>query len=1807
MKGNQPCTEVMLLRALTEPEERLVFLSLERPDDLSYLLPYAVRVCGDVTASDLCRALTKVSARHEQLRVRLRVRSGTIVAEVLDSCPEVEVVELCTPLGNRGAISERLAVANAAQPLPVLDNPLWSARIVSFAPDDHLLLLRFHHAAIDGWSLDLFWTELRRTVAGELPEHEVLDFSSYAEWLAREADSPSQQRAWEWWSSRLSGYSGFLDLPLDYPRRPRRGRGDALRFRIDGEDLNRLQNVAQAKRTSLPGVLLSAFQVLIHRLTGSNDVAVAVPTSGRTRPEVEDVIGPFTTTCIVRSTVDHTTRIDDVVGSVGHELIEVLDRQHVPLAALISEMAVERPDDREPFMQAGFNFDTTAPVSVTETRIDWTEVPTLDMSARLELSLVCRHYGQIVDCSMEYDTDLFSRDSVELYVEYLREIVHAIAWDGAQSGVWELPLGHDSVADGGPTDDLGSDLLAPIVAQAIVVPDHTAVEWGDSTLSYAELIGLAGGIARDLKTAGVAPGDRVGMLCQRDLALLPTILGILMARASYVPLDPEAPISRLSYQIIDAGITHVVASLNLRNRLKTLNVDVVTNAVVAPAPMSEVVSMRATDVEDSLEPEAYILYTSGSTGQPKGVSVSQRAVLGMVAGTFARFGVACLRRSLASVAITFDASAAEIFPALCAGGTVLVAESALEAADYVGQRTPTFVVTVPSVISAALDSGGVCLEGVTVAIGGEPLTGRLTARLHQAGAARVLNVYGPTEDTTYCTCEDVEVGQPFPTIGRPLPGRRCAVVDQQLRPVPVGVWGILALGGVGVANGYVGDPGRTASVFVPESNSTGTRLFVTGDEVRMRPDGKLEIRGRIDDQVKINGLRIELGEIGNALSEIEGVRAGTALVDRRGTNPRIIGVVEVESALERPWREQLANRLPRSLIPAALVQVRHFPRRPSGKLDNEAVLTLADSEIESRASVARPPTAVAMTIRQAMARLLNRESMGVADDFFRSGGNSLTALRLVVTLREQLGVALDIADIFTNPTAELLADSICEPEILTSATERELTREEFRLWYLDQASGAGSAYNIPLGYLIRGPVDTRALSRAYQWVLSRHEALRTRYRETPEGPVAFVADPGSLAFVNMPLETATDQQMTDLVTALGKQPFMLSQGPLVRAVLYIFNPELSLLAMCFHHIVTDGWSVSLIESDLGTAYRKFTLGHEPEAGASTASPVAGRELHVASKDGLDTSGMTFWRELLSGYPLEPILSFDHHRPKVPTYHGRAVSKDLPSVVTRLILDVAAQKRTSPFVVGLALFGLAVLKFANGAHRILLGAPFSGRLDERDERTVGMFVNMLPFPINASGNPSFLDYIDRIRDSVYEVLDHANTPLDLIIRAAGGYRSQSWNPLFQIAFAFEGETESAFKLDGVSVSVVNASTTTAKFDLTANLHVDDKSGAMSIEYATDVFEKETVDKLIDAFIQVAAAVQADPWIYVQHLIGPSVDVVPSTSRHRDNEELDSLPEPTRTTHARVDTEIKATLQELWSLSLDRSVGVVPADEDYFAVGGSSLSALALLARINRELGVRISVRELFNNPTFEAILDRVAAGSSRNTVTSGGARQEPLAVLVPPIDSSPLIYSGLVTQLNQSVEISALDGSRVSTSLISSLPALVEYYVEELDIAQTRRPLLLVGWSAGGPIAFELASRLSVSHRPIRIALLDVDELPCEHPDYQRLDEQECLQALESDYLRSPYLGHTGVSERTVAGLRALIRYRPERHEVPGRYVLSVDGKADRRAAAWSHRCGGLRVDRVPAGHYDIIKGPFAAIVTALLEEDVNMLRASEPS
>jgi amino acid adenylation domain-containing protein len=1436
-------------------QQRLWLADQVLPEVPAYHLTRVIELDGPLDVPALNAALTELVSRHEALRTSILVVGGQPLQRAVAAAPvELPVIDTTQ------AAADELAAAAAHRPLGLTGGPAWRGELHRLDTGRHRLVLVWHHIIADGATITLLLSELAAAYRA-YHEGRPLDlppataYRDYVWWERSFADDPDRARQLGYWEGQLAGCEP-LGLPAEQVRPAAPAQPAARVFvRIPAATADALRAVARARQATLVQVMLAGYAVALHRFSGRADFSIGMPVSLRRDRLWDRSAGLYVSTVPIRVSITGNPPFSDVLLQVRGTV-----RAALGAADVLPEQAAG--SDGLPYDVTFGLVEAEPALALPELTIRVDRVFGLRAKFDLHLEIADQGPGGDLDGVLEYDAELLGAGTARHLADGIAAVLSAAAAaPDCRAGnlpiwpTWPVPSATPQVTR--PTS-AGARIDRLFADAAGARPDRVAViDAADGQeLTYGELAGRAAGVAAALAARGLGRGDFIGIALTRSVDMIVAVLGVLTAGAAYVPLDPGYPARQLTEMIGRSGVKLVIGG-----PLPGQSVPVISLTDVAVTARPETPGAGAAAAQD--DDPAYVMFTSGSTGQPKAVVVPHRAVVRLVRGAdFA--AMADTERWLHAASPAFDGATLELWAPLLNGGTVVVLPglpSVAGLAEAISQHRVTSAFLTTGLFNLVVDTDVESLRPLRqLVIGGEAASpGHLRRALQVVGT--VVNGYGPTENTTFTTChplhDPAQVTSPVP-LGRPINGTTVCIADDYGYPVPDGVTGEILTGGQGLALHYAGAPGLTAERFVPSpAGPPGARLYRTGDYGRIGPDGLVHFAGRRDDQVKVRGFRIELGAIEQAIMAHPDVAqaAVTVHTDPSGDR-RLVGYV-MGRADGPTLSGYLADLLPSYMIPGQWISLPELPLGLTGKVDRAA---LPAAEI-GQARPVRPNTVTEELLIAWYAELLGLVDATPDTNFFTVGGHSLIATRLAARIRAALGVDVSLGTVFSHPKLAELAAEVTGRRLAglpplrpgEGRAEQPLSFSQDWVWSRQRRAPASAAYHTAVTIDLAGDLDETALAAAVQAVTVRHPMLRAVFAERDGRGYQRILTVGPPVDVRlMDLTALADSSragaLDKLTAAMLTEPFDLTAAPPVRAALIRTGARRHQLLLAVHRLVADDWSLPPICRDLAAAY----LGELPPAQELTYLDFAAWQRVALA--GQAASRLTrYWRDQLAGAPARLELDGDLADPDGPAGGeglSQAVQVQLPVGLPGRIRQASWRAGATPSAFLLAAFAV-LLSRHSPQQDLVVGTPLAGREDAALTDMVGLFATTLPLRIDISGRPTFTELIHRVRETAVTGLSYAGLPFEHVAELAGLPEGSGGRPPVRVRFASQPARRGRFALGGVNAEVLAARPGTATADLAMSLSDDGEGFSGYLEYRSDRFSPAYVTALAAEFTELLA--------------------------------------------------------------------------------------------------------------------------------------------------------------------------------------------------------------------------------------------------------------------------------------------------------------------------------------------------------------------
>ncbi|SFW61371.1 non-ribosomal peptide synthetase [Chitinophaga sancti] len=1437
---------------LSFSQERLWFID-RLMGSAHYHMPSVFRLEGHLNVNLLEDCFRQIINRHEPLRTVFKEEEGIPYQEVL-ALDGWHINYIDASLAEEEL--EPFITAEVTRPFHLSCDHMLRVTLLKITEQEHLLILVMHHIAADGWSEALIVQEFLSLYSGkqELP---LLDFqyADYAIWQRRHMSGDILAQQLDYWKETLTELTP-LHLPTDFTRPPIQStKGARLSFIVDSQVSRQLQELAAEEGVTLFMLLLSVYKVLLYQYSRQTDICVGTTIAHRPQQEMEAMIGFFVNAVALRSDLDGNPAFTDLLAQVKRNTLAAYDHIAVPFEKVVDAVEKDRDKSRSSLFQVLFVLNNNEDASVHSLG-DLRVIPVLLQHeiAKFDLTFFARETAEGIAITINYCSDLFLPQTIERMKGHYETLLSAVVRDRGQqimslqllrSGEQEellspvMPVPHEYAGN--------RTVISLFEDQVVRTPAATALVYGKQQWSYQALNEQADRLACHLRNNyQLGLNDLAGIMMDTADWYLVSILGILKTGAAYVPIDISLPPDRRNFIIQDTGVKVLIILSEHLFEVMDVNAPVFSIDLQLEEAVSGITDGPGATMSDL----AYVIYTSGTTGQPKGVKITNRNITDYYFGLEAHIGVAENRSFALMSALSADLGNTVLFGSLLSGGELhLLPKAYLMNADvlhdYFEKHTIDCIKIVPSHWSALESDRGLLLPARTIIFGGEALSPAVVEKIRRAAPAlQIINHYGPTETTIGKLLHRIDSSRSYDSvpIGKPFSHTTTYIVNGSMGLCPVGVPGELLIGGDGISPGYLHREALTAESFISNPFGQG-RLYRTGDLVRRNEAGEIFFLGRIDDQVKIRGYRVEPGEVAVVLSASELVRQCTVVVQEE----RLAAYIVPEGAYDKDGIvKYLQSALPDYMIPSLMMELAEMPLTPNGKINRKALPDIAGATDRSTTYTA-PRNQIEEELVVIWESLLEKDTIGVYDNFFDLGGHSLLAIRVLSAIRKKLGMEIAITDLFEYVTIASLADfigkqgqrTLLPPLIRQERPARiPLSYAQERLWFIDQLRGS-THYHMPSMFRLNGALDKPLLESAFREIVNRHESLRTVFKEEEGIGYQEILDKDGW---KLDVGTATEDELPALIEQEIARPFNLSTDHMIRARLLQLGLDDYLLVLVRHHIASDGWSVSLIVNELTELYcagKEKRVSQLPVLPLQYADYTLWQRAYLSGE--LLDAQLSFWKEQLQ--ELAPLhLPLDFPRPVLQSTKGADHSFMIAKGLSEQLQLLAQQQGVSMFMLLLSVYKILLYRYS-GQTDICVGTTVAHRPQQEIEPLIGFFVNTLALRTDLAGDPSFTDLLARVKNTTLSAYEHITVPFEKVVDAVENVRDKSRSSIFQALFVLNNNEDiSIHSLGDVSIQPLPQHNVIAKFDLTFFVQETALGIAVTINYCRDLFLPATIARM-----------------------------------------------------------------------------------------------------------------------------------------------------------------------------------------------------------------------------------------------------------------------------------------------------------------------------------------------------------------------------
>lgn len=1457
-----------------------------------YNMPFSFKV-KDLDREAFDQSIQFLLERHEILRTTFGMENGEPV-QIIHALDELgfsinyhDLDQVSEP----NKVLRSIMNEEASYTFDLESEPLIRISLLTLPDQEFCILLNMHHIISDGASMEVIEREFNAIYADFLAQREpdlpalTTQYKDYTMWQLDQLKEGHWDQQRNYWYNQFGTGVPVLELPTDSPRtRDKQYYGGQVEFVIDSASKQGLQTLCQRQGATFHMGLLSLVNVWLYKYTRQHDIVIGSPIAGRHRLEFEHQLGFYVNTLALRTVFDPEDSFVSVLDKVKVSALDAYENQEYPFDLLVDELGLERDMSRNPL------FDVML-------LHEWTDHPIHDdgkfeilheMVSKFDLNISFTESPEGLSVAINYVSPLYGDARMERMARHLKQLalqivanpstsVSQIDYLTKQERKQLMDYSHGANVASSHT---GSTIHQLVEEQCLKTPQLPAIRYEDQVMNYGELNNLSNQIAHYLTdTAQIATGDLVGMMVSRTEMVPVILLGILKSGAAYVPLDPEYPRDRISFMMDDTQMKllitdEAVAKREILNgqasKYQILNID---------HKMADIQDCATESLGHTSEAEdlAYVIYTSGTTGRPKGVSLRHKNAAALINWSRNEFAATDFDITYAATSFCFDLSIFEMFFTLSIGKQLRVLGSGLEIPNWIGKDKNILINTVPSVVQALLSEKVDFSNVSALNMAGEAIPQSTIDQLDLT-KMEVRNLYGPSEYATYSTCHKFSEEATEVLIGKPLDNTKVLILDEGLNVLPIGVTGEVFITGPHLSAGYINRPELTHEKFIAHPFEPNTKLYQTGDLAYWTPDGNIDYVGRIDSQVKLRGYRIELGEIETVLTACEPVKQGVVVVKAIDKEEKLLcGYYTGEQVEPSVIKEALKQKLPVYMIPDRLIYLEAFPLSPNGKISRDK---LPDPEVEiSERAYVRPQTELELAVADIWATVLNKDKIGLTDNFFEIGGQSLKAMQVISRTFQNLQVTIGLKDVFAHPVMKDLCDlirskkdfsesSITQVELdtnesnelpLSSYPEKESYPVSFaqrRLWVIDQFDEAKSAYNIPYIFGLKS-LDRSSFDKSIYHLIERHEILRTKFDVELSEPIQIVVSPEALDFkveyVDLSDELHPNEKAHDLQQQDEKKPFDLTNGPLLRVTVYCMGKDRFQAVLIMHHIIYDAWSANVLEREFNEIYTSLAEGREPKL---APLPVQYKDYTLWQREQFDRGyweqHRAYWHKQFSESQSATPLVSDFVRPRTRTYNGNTCSFVLEEKVHRKFQQLCSDRQVTSYVGLLSLVTVLLHKYSAEID-ITIGTPMAGRNSLELEDQLGFYVNTLAIRNRFEADDSFTSLLEKTKKVFFEAWEHQQYPFDLLVDELALDRDMSRSPLFDIMLVHQTDGYEIHEVEDISTSKDEV----AKFDLTFGFSERTSGLSVEINYNRDLFAEGRMMQMARHLRQLFYALVAGP--------------------------------------------------------------------------------------------------------------------------------------------------------------------------------------------------------------------------------------------------------------------------------------------------------------------------------------------------------------
>jgi tyrocidine synthetase III len=1438
--------------SLSSAQKRMFMLNQLDSASINYNIPNVFKIKGALNIVKLEKALQTLIQRHESFRTSFMVKDNEAVQIIHDEVPfrldyaAVEKEEVDT------------LIRQYIKPFDLSQAPLVRAKVIKIDNYDYIFILDYHHIIADGVSTNIIIEELSRLYSGGLLEPSPIQYKDYTQWYQEECTFTDQEQYW------LESYSDdipTLNLPTDFKRPDvQKFEGAKVSFDINRELTGQLLEVARESQSTLYMTLLTIFKMFLSRYTGQETIIVGSPIENREHPDLAGTVGMFANTIAIKTKIDPEKSFTEQLSLFKNESLRIYENQNYPLEELIKQINLEKDVSRNPLFDVMFVLQ-----NINESKLSFGNAEVMPYSfdfktSKVDLTLIAIEKGNSISFDLEYSTNLFKVETIERMVQHFVKMLSEVAINTSkkikdvdilsENERLQILNQFNQNKTNYPKNKTIQELFEEQVAK---FPDKIAVNFNGENLTYTELNQLSNNLAHLLRKQGIHPNQLVGIMLDRSLEMVISMLGVLKAGGAYLPIDLEYPSDRIHLLLEDSQINLLLTTSHITKNIEyagqTLYIDQMTLNCKSNNP----------EVKNQADDMSYVMYTSGTTGVPKGVCISHRNVIRLVKDTnYIPFSSDT--RILQTGAFGFDATTFEVWGSLLNGGTLYLVEkegildTTLLKQTLTTTSVNTMWLTSPLFNQLVQKDASLFASMKYLIVGGDALSPQhINSVREKCPQLKVINGYGPTENTTFSTTYEIErCFEGSIPIGKPISNTQAYILNKHNQIQPIGVVGELYLGGDGLANGYLNRPELTAQKFITNPFNTTEKLYKTGDMARWLSDGNIEFLGRVDHQVKIRGFRIELSEVKSKLLSHYAVREAIVLAkENPKTGEKYLCAFYTTSinpeVKQQEVREHLRQVLPAYMVPSHIIQLEEFPLNANGKV-NQKALPEPSQHVVVNAEYTAPRNETEIRLVAMWEQALGMDKISVLDYFYNLGGNSLSATLLHAYIQKEFGIRLSLSYILQNPTIEMMAKEIVNnihQEVLTIPVAQtkeyySMSPQQGRIYMEQEMSSGLTNYNVLITVMLQQEIDLAKFKAALQQMIVRHESLRTSFVYENEQIYQKVWNQVFLDVKYFETEEALSE-------VSFMRPFDLSQAPLLRVSLVKMNDKNYKLFIEIHHIITDGFSLTIFFKELQALYEGKSL---PELNLQYKD--YSEWMNQERVQEIEETQAKYWLDVFKEPAPTLKLPTDQTLQDKLNLSGEILSFKINALQTEALRSFSMKQEATLFQVLVSIYNVFLMKIT-GQEDIVVGTPVSGRNYPSLENVMGMFANTLCLRNYPQYSLSFSDFVREVKERSIEVFEHQEYPFEKLVKEVVKDRQYNRNPLFNTMIALQNIDLYRLNFLGGNVRLSTEHEHFVMFDLNMQIYELEDTLLVDWEYDTQLFTEETMGNFQRYFLEIIDAV------------------------------------------------------------------------------------------------------------------------------------------------------------------------------------------------------------------------------------------------------------------------------------------------------------------------------------------------------------------